>query len=415
MSEQVTDTSWTSKSASGNVHISHPTIPPGDPPATSEAGPSAEDNPVDVHGPYALSNAEGNWSRVQETLESMGYMLRPRYRPGWIGSWIGTKRRPESCEDSIGLVDHQITLDAVRMSDGSQVLLKIWNQSDRDGPELSVLEYFSDPSRVNDPQNHCIPLLDKLRPEGFSHALDLILVEPLFRTWDEPPLVMVAEGLCFILQVLEGLEYMHAHNVAHGDIHGGNILMDPRPIFPDGFHGAFTLNPYHRMPETRLRRFTRIQAPVKYYYIDFGSSSMFSSYEERKPVRLTAAAYLPPEFFANKNAPLDPFKQDVFALGMTLIGHIRHRPGLHFTLTAFEGMIDNNPDDRPTIAQVKTSFVRLLRSVKPRQMRGRIGWTWSSGHSLRQRLWEIGEYFRLLYHSYRFGLPTELFPERPIV
>ncbi|KZT61009.1 hypothetical protein CALCODRAFT_480181 [Calocera cornea HHB12733] len=74
--------------------------------------------------------------------------------------------------------------------------------------------------------------------EEWTHAFELILVEPLYRSWKEPPFVMVAEGFSFILQALKGLEYMHAHNVAHGDAHMGNLLMDPKPIFPDSFHGA---------------------------------------------------------------------------------------------------------------------------------------------------------------------------------
>ncbi|KZT52428.1 hypothetical protein CALCODRAFT_502296 [Calocera cornea HHB12733] len=220
---------------------------------------------------------------------------------------------------------------------------------------------------------------------------------------------MVAEGLAFIRQLLEGLEYMHAHNVAHGDVHSGNILMDPNPIFPDGFHGACSLNPLHRMPEKGLRRLSRIQAPVKYYYIDFGSSSMFSSYEERTPVPLTAAVWLPTEFLKDRDAPIDLFKQDVFALGMTLIRELKHRPGLHFTVPLFEHMIDDDPEKRPTVADVKKNFDKLLRSVKPAQMRRRIGWTWESTRTIRARIWDLMEYFKLLRDSRKYGLPgTEL-------
>ncbi|EJT97889.1 hypothetical protein DACRYDRAFT_41023, partial [Dacryopinax primogenitus] len=49
--------------------------------------------------PYGRTEAELNWSDVQPFLQSRGYMLRPRYHPGWVGSWVGTKKKPETCED----------------------------------------------------------------------------------------------------------------------------------------------------------------------------------------------------------------------------------------------------------------------------------------------------------------------------
>jgi hypothetical protein len=39
------------------------------------------------------------WVERQEALEQAGYMLRPRYRPGWKPSWAGTKKEYFRCED----------------------------------------------------------------------------------------------------------------------------------------------------------------------------------------------------------------------------------------------------------------------------------------------------------------------------
>jgi len=265
-------------------------------------------------------------------------------------------------------------LDAVRVQDGRQVLLKLWNNDWLDRPELEALRHFSQASRVNHRSNHVVPLLDVLTVAGWKDSFDGILVEPLLRDWDEPPFVMVAEGLAFILQLLEGLEFLHANNVAHGDIHSGNIMMDPAPIFPDGFHGAFNLNRGMRRSERHLKGLTRIQASVKYFYIDFDSSSMFPSIEERRLVVPRAAVWYPPEWFADRTAPLDPFKADVHSLDLTIIEQIRYRPGLHFVLPLFEMVIDDNPDNRPTAAALKPNFVKFLSTVKPSTMRGRIGW-----------------------------------------
>ncbi len=39
------------------------------------------------------------WVEQQEALERAGYMLRPRYRPGWKPSWVGTDKRLLNFED----------------------------------------------------------------------------------------------------------------------------------------------------------------------------------------------------------------------------------------------------------------------------------------------------------------------------
>ncbi|KZO95051.1 hypothetical protein CALVIDRAFT_483433 [Calocera viscosa TUFC12733] len=365
--------------------------------------------------------------RIQQPLESVGYMLRPRYHPGWVGSWLGTRRKAETCEDSIGLEGVPIVLDAVRARDGLQVILKLWNRDRLDGAELDALRFFSEPSRANHPSNHVVPLLSTVTIEGCDDFFDKLLVEPLLRDFNEPPFVMVAEALSFILQVLEGLDYMHSNNVAHGSVILGNIMMDPASIFPDGFHGAFGINTTRRVSERHVKRLTRLQAPVKYYYIDFGSSSMFPSAEERTLVRPVAAVWFPPEYLADPTSPLDPFKFDVYTLGITLIEEMRvgahyptsfelrltlsqHRPGLHFIVPFFGPMIAKKPEDRPTAAQLKLNFVRFLLETKPSTMRRRIGWSPQSGITVLGRMWDAKEQVKLLWHSYRYGLPKELFP-----
>ncbi len=42
---------------------------------------------------------EAWWVERQEALEPVGYMLRPRYRPGWKPSWTDTDKQYFRCED----------------------------------------------------------------------------------------------------------------------------------------------------------------------------------------------------------------------------------------------------------------------------------------------------------------------------
>ncbi|KZO95052.1 kinase-like protein [Calocera viscosa TUFC12733] len=396
-------------------------VPPLQPPAAQSIHASSQSDAAsvsstaeDVNAPYGLTVAEKNWADIQPDLLQRGYRLRPRYQPGWVGSWVGTKKKPEKCEDSIGIrvsgITDGIVMDAVRMKDGTQVLLKLWNDEPRDAAELPVLRYFSDKTGSSDPTNHCVPLLDTFPVEGYSDIFDLILVEPLLRDCRQPPFLIATEALSFILQALEGLEYMHSLNVAHGDIHMGNILMDARALFPKGFHGAFNLSPGHRFSEKGVKRLTRLQVPVKYYYIDFGSSVMFPSFEERALVLFNAAVWIPPEVQANKDAPFDPFKADVFALGLTLLEELRfqYREGLGFLMPVLESMIADNPDERPTAREATVRFRTALASMSRRQMRKKLGWAKVVSLPVCDRVSQWTEYIKLLWHSYKYGLPKDV-------
>ena len=53
--------------------------------------------------PEDLGELETWWVEHQEALEAAGYMLRPRYRPGWIPSWRGTNKYYLNLEDGRGV------------------------------------------------------------------------------------------------------------------------------------------------------------------------------------------------------------------------------------------------------------------------------------------------------------------------
>ena len=48
------------------------------------------DDPIPGRQPGGIGETEKWWVERQEALERAGYMLRPRYRPGWQPSWTGT-------------------------------------------------------------------------------------------------------------------------------------------------------------------------------------------------------------------------------------------------------------------------------------------------------------------------------------
>lgn len=52
------------------------------------------------------------WSQHYEWFKEHGYLLRPRYAPGWTPSWKGTKKSRFMCED--GAVSEVCILNTTR-------------------------------------------------------------------------------------------------------------------------------------------------------------------------------------------------------------------------------------------------------------------------------------------------------------
>lgn len=59
---------------------------------TADAYIDSLDNPDPGKKPGDLGQHEEWWVERQQALEVAGYMLRPRYRPGWKPSWAGTDK-----------------------------------------------------------------------------------------------------------------------------------------------------------------------------------------------------------------------------------------------------------------------------------------------------------------------------------
>jgi hypothetical protein len=70
---------------------------PTRPRATQLLGEFFDDSPRTEPG--AIYPLEAWWVECQQALEQAGYMLRPRYRPGWKPSWAGTKKNYRQFED----------------------------------------------------------------------------------------------------------------------------------------------------------------------------------------------------------------------------------------------------------------------------------------------------------------------------
>ncbi|TCD65335.1 hypothetical protein EIP91_002773 [Steccherinum ochraceum] len=339
---------------------SHPGSPDTAPVRQEEPQPGIGSFLLQPRDPAELDQSDRAWRDMVPYLKEKGYQLRPRWQPDWVPSWQSTGDEPSPFihEDYYGLRFGHI-IDAVRLSDGEMVVLKrISSKSHPYEKEISLM-FSAEPLRSN-PSNHAVPILDVFdvpeTPESY------ILVMPLLRTFYEPHFTTVGEAIEFCRQALEGLQLMHDHHVAHRDGSQLNIMMDPRPMYPEMFH-PHEINKArdyrHRAKYTR-----RTQTPVKYYWIDFGLSRKFDA-DDTSPraYPILGGDATAPEFQRSVE-PCDPFPTDIYYLGNTI--HMvlieKHR-GFEFLIPLINDMKHDDPSKRPTIHDAVARFDTICKKI----------------------------------------------------
>jgi hypothetical protein len=177
----------------------------------SQSYPDFLDKPSEWRG--EIAGPEIWWVEKQQALEQAGYMLRPRYRTGWKPSWLTTGKDFLNVEDgqtrsvSTGTLSssasaHELQLrvcmDAIRISDGRPVMLK--RLPSEEGPhELQINRLFSTEPLSSNPRNCCVQLLDVIQlPNEVP-----IMVHPLLRPFNDPPLRTYGEFVTFFTQICE--------------------------------------------------------------------------------------------------------------------------------------------------------------------------------------------------------------------
>jgi hypothetical protein len=88
-------------------------------------------------------------------------------------------------------------MDAKRRRDGKQVMLKRVSQQQ----ELEIAQLLSSPELRRDPRNHCVPLLESIKP---SNALDqTLIVMPYLRPFNCPRFQTFGEFIAFFTQICD--------------------------------------------------------------------------------------------------------------------------------------------------------------------------------------------------------------------
>ena len=97
-------------------------------------------------------------------------------------------------------------------------------------------------------------------------------------------------------------------------------------MYPLGFHPVHTSSLADST--TFAPMITRLEAGVKYYFVDYGISSYFPPGSRREPVLGIAGRDQDVPELSN-NVPYDPFKVDIFTIGNVIRGELQ-AVGFHF-------------------------------------------------------------------------------------
>ncbi|KAH7887440.1 kinase-like domain-containing protein [Phlebopus sp. FC_14] len=306
--------------------------------------------------------SEDEWSAEYNDFNERGYTLRPRYHPGWTPSWTpAALLRTVRFEDRI-IQRNPYCLDATR-ADGTQVYIKKVDK--RAHPtEAGIAIFLRSPALLSDSYNKSVPVLDSFASKNEPEILYLVM--PLLRPFNDPPFTIIKESIEFVDQALQGLTFMHDHNVAHRDCSAQNIMMDARDLYPNGWH---PMAPYMARDGKNWAVHTnRCDVNIQYFFIDFGLSTRFAPGEPHLVVGAKGAAPAPE---LSREIPYNPFKLDVYLLGKVFQEHIcKAYVDVPFLEPLVKDMTAFNPNDRPTAKEALKRWQDICKSKEASSMRG---------------------------------------------
>ncbi|KAH9851119.1 kinase-like domain-containing protein [Lenzites betulinus] len=307
-------------------------------------------------GIYNLSPLETMWRDKQPHLRARGYSLRPRYAKGWQPSWTGTNINPYYCEDSI--VSRTMHVIDARSSDGTLVAIK---HAKSRGQEIEIAQFVTS---TKHPHNHCVPVKDLfLDPDDSEWSF---MVIPYLRPFNEPEFELIGDVIEFIAQMLEGLSFLHSNSIAHRDISSLNVMMDGRPLYPQGHHPMRIRSSIDLLEAaTPLRR---IDHRIEYFYIDFGLSVRLPPGASPLVLGYIGRGSKVPEISAT--VPWDAYKADICALGNLFHEdlYVKYRD-IDFIKPLVDCMRQRQPDVRPGADELVRMFQQLCSIANPSKSR----------------------------------------------
>ncbi|KAJ7231722.1 hypothetical protein B0H12DRAFT_206692 [Mycena haematopus] len=358
-----------------------------EPISTPETSTLSEDLSAAVPGDVLESStqirtdSEQFWADSYKFLLSRDCQLRPRYHPEWVPSWYPERTSTWSLsgwrvgEDFFVNYNTNV-LDAVCIKDSQKVVLKRVNENE--------LKVFRDLDALrSDARNHTIPLLDVFPFPGTEWTF---VVMPYCRRFNSPPFHCRNEFVDAMRQYIEGLQFMHEHNIAHFDIAIQNMVTEESRLVPKGSHwyrphshSGFLGHFFSWKNRCSLR------PALQYYYIDFGLSIHFPGGKESARTAGTLRTFpMIPEL--SNTVPYNPFYVDLFQLGLAMSRIIDVYPALEdFRIVAASLTVDD-PHARATLEDALKQLNCVCDQMSPSLRRKRI---WEKGITRRKKVTRI--------------------------
>ncbi|KAK0439930.1 hypothetical protein EV421DRAFT_1819310 [Armillaria borealis] len=309
-------------------------------------------------------------------LKECGYKLRPRLQPDWTPSWTGTNKLSVLCEDSERELRSYNFIDAMDLSSGKVVALKLIRHLENPH-ELEIGMFLV---KSPDPHNHCVPILRELPvPDMDNHTI-----------------ITTGEGIRFLKEMLEALQFLHQQNITHrrtayaqiwcGDGGYTNIFMDATDMFPDSFHPQRRDLKYdYSGPALYYRRTER---PPKYYFINFGLSKRYKADDLPVLDLVLGGDQTVPEAIDIMSI-CDPFAVDVYYLGNALRAFLpkgttanhKIRKGLRgmksfgFMKPLVMAMVEPDPAKRIKVDEAVKRFAAIENGLSAMTLRGRVAYS----------------------------------------
>ncbi|RDB28644.1 hypothetical protein Hypma_014866 [Hypsizygus marmoreus] len=278
--------------------------------------------------------------------------------------------RPDECEDTAfpyayrGGDDHLVwNLDyqpALLMMDSKGNMLYAQNLQGhhvaiklvKTRREYEILQYLLELGIPQTRQdfNYVIPILEIL---PFGHYWFAVMPR-----WgdlpDHPAPETIGEVLDFIHCMLKGMDFLHRHRIAHGDITPGNTLVNH---FGRG----------HFMRTNPLRRKLRSEGLLTYALFDFDYSTMFprtATFDEcRLPYQESwhGTPGFTPLDTTQGEFDFDPFAWDVCGMSMTLCYEFQHLvPDVPILAPLLDKMVMRDPARRFTASEALRFFEEVV-------------------------------------------------------
>ncbi|KIJ27337.1 hypothetical protein M422DRAFT_55106 [Sphaerobolus stellatus SS14] len=157
--------------------------------------------------------------------------------------------------------------------------------------------------------------------------------------------------------------------------------MDSSNLIPEGFQYASIERHDDLTPISFRGRSRKAVAPVQYYFIDFGFSIHFKSFENRIYVEgRSGQNKWVPQFI--KDIPYDPFKLDIRQFGpLHPVNYVSAEEFNHaiqwcFDLKFFQALVESMMHDdfeqRPTASEALKQFEAQISSLKPEKLNERV-------------------------------------------